>query len=217
MELFIYTFIFGVGLLIIIMLGFYIYQYLKPVFKKEPQILLQNTIELDPTFSKKYSSNEIKLPEINKGDALGVTYAFKIFLENAMENEKWGNRFDQLKPIINNFPSVYYHPYENYLEFGVEIQDNIQMNSYQTVKYNNPPLQKWLNIVVVFSSTKIQIFLDNELIITKKLKNPPIIKPRPIQIGETNNNIKGQYGPIIYWAYPLDINEISNATNLIRF
>jgi hypothetical protein len=74
-----------------------------------------------------------------------------------MENEKWGSRFDQLKPIINYFPSVYYHPFENYLEFGIEMQDNIQMTSYQTVKYNNPPLQKWLNIVVVFSSTKISM------------------------------------------------------------
>ena len=91
------------------------------------------------------------------------------------------------------------------------------MTSYQTVKYNNPPLQKWLNIVVVFSSTKIQIFLDNELIISRKLKNPPIIKPRPLQIGEVNNNIQGKYGPIIYWGYPLDINEIPSATNLLSF
>lgn len=217
MELFIYTFIFGIIILIIIMLGIYIYKYLQPKFKKEPLMLLENTVELDTTFSTKYSHNQIKLPELNKGDALGVTFAFKIYLENAMENEKWGSRFDQLKPIINYFPSIYYHPSENYLEFGVEMQDNIQMTSYQTVKYNNPPLQKWLNIVVVFSSTKIQIFLDNELIISRKLKNPPIIKPRPLQIGEVNNNIQGKYGPIIYWGYPLDINEIPNATTLLSF
>lgn len=217
MELFVYTFIFGVIILIILMLGFYIYKLLQPKFKKEPIMLLTNTIDVDPTFSKQFSYNEIKLPELNKGDALGMTFGFKIFLENAMENEKWGSRFDQLKPIINYFPSVYYHPYENYLEFGVEIQDNIQMTSYQTVKYVNPPLQKWLNIVAVFSSTRIQIFLDNELIISRKLKNPPIFKLRPLQIGETNNNIKGQYGPMVYFPYPLDINEIPNATKLISF
>jgi hypothetical protein len=211
------TFIFAIIISILVILGVYIYKYLRPKFKKEPFMLLENTVELDTTFSKKYSHNQIKLPELNKGDALGVTFAFKIYLENAMENEKWGSRFDQLKPIINYFPSVYYHPFENYLEFGIEMQDNIQMTSYQTVKYNNPPLQKWLNIVVVFSSTKIQIFLDNELIISRKLKNPPIIKPRPLQIGEVNNNLKGQYGPIIYWGYPLDINEIPNATNLLSF
>lgn len=210
------TFIFAIITSIIIILGFFLYKYLRPTFKKEPFMLLENTVELDTTFSKKYSHNQIKLPELNKGDALGVTFAFKIYLENAMENEKWGSRFDQLKPIINYFPSVYYHPSENYLEFGIEMQDNIQMTSYQTVKYNNPPLQKWLNIVVVFSSTKIQIFVDDELIVSRKLKNPPIIKPRPLQIGEVNNNLKGKYGPIIYWGYPLDINEIPNATTLLN-
>jgi hypothetical protein len=199
------------------MIGLYIYKLLQPKFKKDPIILLENTVEVDTDFSKKFSYNQIKLPEINKGDPLGVTFAFKIFLENATENEKWGSRFDQLKPIINYFPSIYYHPYENYLEFGVEIQDNVQMTSYQTIKYNNPPLQKWLNMVVVFSSTRIQVFLDNELIISRKLKNPPIIKPRSLQIGEPNNNIKGQYGPIIYFPYPLDINEIPSATKLISF
>ena len=202
----------GILLMMIIIVGI---KYFKIKFLKDPVILLQNTIIMDPTYSKKYLSNDVPIPNIEKGDELGVSIGFKIFLENAMENEKWGNRFDQLKPIINFFPSIYYHPLENYFEFGVEIKDNVQMSSYQTVKFNNPPLQKWLKIIAIFSSTKIQVYLDNELIISKKLKNSPIFTARTLQIGEENNNFKGQLGPIIYWSYPLNINEIPNAVKFL--
>ena len=213
---------FLIGLLIYGLIGIFIFmliiiaiKYFKIKFLKNPVILLDKLMIIDPTFTKIYKSNDIPLPNIDKGDELGVTIGFKIYLENAMENEKWGNRFDQLKPIVNFFPSIYYHPLENYFEFGIEIKDNIQMSSYQTVKFKDPPLQKWLHIIAVFNSTRIKIYLDNELIISKKLKNPPIFKARTLQIGEENNNLKGQLGPIIYWPYPLNTDEISKALKFL--
>ena len=215
MNFIVNLFIFGLIGILLIMIVIVALKYFKIKFLKDPVILLPKTIIMDPTYSKKYLSNDIPLPNIEKGDELGVSIGFKIYLENAMENEKWGNRFDQLKPIINFFPSIYYHPLENYFEFGVEIKDNIQMSSYQTVKFNNPPLQKWLKIIAIFNSTKIQVYLDNELIISKKLKNPPIFKAKTLQIGEENNNLKGQLGPIIYWSYPLNLNDIPNAIKFL--
>ena len=215
MNFIVNLFIFGLIGILFIMIVIVVLKYFKIKFLKDPVILLPKTIIMDPTYSKKYLSNDIPLPNIEKGDELGVSIGFKIYLENAMENEKWGNRFDQLKPIINFFPSIYYHPLENYFEFGVEIKDNVQMSSYQTVKFNNPPLQKWLKIIAIFNSTKIQVYLDNELIISKKLKNPPIFKAKTLQIGEENNNLKGQLGPIIYWSYPLNLNDIPNAIKFL--
>jgi hypothetical protein len=217
MEIVAYSFIYGGILLLIIMFIILTVRYYKLKFKKEPMKLLDSTISLEPGFIKSYSSNDIPLPDIKNGDALGVTFAFKLFLENAMENEKWGRRYDQLKPIINYYPGIRYHPYDNYLEFGIEIKDNIQMNSYQTIKYQDPPLQKWLNIVVVYSTNRIIVYLDNEIVVSKKIKNPPIIKPRPLYIGEENNNIKGFLGPIYYWSYPLEFLEIPKATQLIKY
>ena len=211
MKFIVNLFIFGLLGILFMMTIIVALKYFKIKFLKDPVILLDKTIIMDPTYSKKYLSNDIPLPNIEKGDELGVSIGFKIYLENAMENEKWGNRFDQLKPIINFFPSIHYHPLENYFEFGVEIKDNIQMSSYQTVKFNNPPLQKWLKIIAIFNSTKIQIYLDKQLIISKKLNNPPIFTARTLQICEENNNFKGQLGPIIYWPYPLDLNDVPNA------
>ena len=215
MKFIVNLFIFGLLGILLMMTIIVAIKYFKIKFLKDPVILLQNTIIMDPTYSKKYLSNDVPIPNIEKGDELGVSIGFKIYLENAMENEKWGNRFDQLKPIINFFPSIYYHPLENYFEFGVEIKDNVQMSSYQTVKFNNPPLQKWLKIIAIFNSTKIQVYLDNQLIISKKLKNPPIFTARTLQIGEENNNLKGELGPIIYWSYPLNINDIPNALKFL--
>jgi len=216
MEIVANFFIYGSILLLVIMFIILTVKYLKTSFTKPPVTLLDKVIVLNKDFVKKYNSNEIPLPNLDKGDELGITFAFKVYLENAMENEQWGRRFDQLKSIINYYPSVRYHPYDNYLEFGVEIRDNIQMNSFQTVKYQDPPLQKWLNIVVVYNSNRIIVYIDNEMVINKKLKNPMILTPRSLQIGEVNNNIMGKLGPVYYWPYPLNTNEISLATVFIQ-
>jgi hypothetical protein len=86
------------------------------------------------------------------------------------------------------------------------------MTSYQSIKYDNPPLQKWLSIIVVFSSTKILVYVNQELVINKKLKNPPIFKPSSFSIGQLNNNFKGKLNSVLYWGYPLDISEIKKAS-----
>jgi hypothetical protein len=212
------TLIYGILLILFTMGVIYVYKYFRPTFKKNPKILLENSIILeDPNFKIRFTPNDIPLPNIEKGDQLGVSFGFRVYLENAMENEKWGSRFDKLKQIIDFSPSIYYHPYDNYFEFGVEVKDNIQMTSIETLKYKDPPLQKWLNFIVVFSSTKIQVYIDNVLITSKKIKNPPIIKPRYLQIGEENNNVKGELGKIMYWPYPLDSSEIFNANKILVY
>ena len=91
------------------------------------------------------------------------------------------------------------------------------MSSYQSIKYINPPLQKWLSIIVVFTSTKILVYSNQELVINKKLKNPPVFRKNILKIGEVNNNFKGTLGNVIYWGYPLDISEIKKATWDLEF
>ncbi len=216
MEIIIRTFILGGIILLLIIVAVMVYKiYIASSFVKEPVILLKDRIVPRIDFVKKYSVNQVTLPKLENGDVLGFSYAFSIYLDNALESEKWGSRFDKLKTIIDFSPGVYYHPMENYFEFNIQIQDNVQMPSYQTIRYMNPPLQKWLNLVVVFSSNMVQVFQDNQLIITKRLRNPPIVKARSMQVGESNNNIKGQIGPIIYWPYPLRLEDIPNATKMV--
>jgi hypothetical protein len=189
-----------------------IYKYLFPGFKK-PLVKLQPVKKvLTNDYELEIKPLKINLPDVSKNDELGITFGFKIYIDNTMENENWGHRYDQLKPIINYSPSIYYHPSENYFEFNVEVKDNIQMSSFQSVKYVNPPLQKWLSIIAVFASNKILVYVNQELVISKKLKNPPFFKQNALKIGQINNNLKGTLGPVVYWGYPLDISEIQKAT-----
>ena len=193
------------------------YNYLKFKYQKPFVVLMKGTESIDKNFEKIVSANDFILPDIKNGDELGITFAFKIFIENAMENRNWGRRFDQLKTIINYSPNVYYHPQENYFSFDVEIKDNVQFKSQQSIKYDNPPLQTWLSMVVVFSSNRIQVYSNNELVVNKKLKNPPIFRTKDLKIGEKNNNFFGELGPVLYWSYPLKPNEISNASYELEF
>jgi hypothetical protein len=194
-----------------------LYNYFKFKYQKPFVVLMKGTQSIDKDFEKIVSSNDFILPDIKSGDELGITFAFKIFIENTMENRNWGRRFDQLKTIIKYSPNVYYHPLENYLSFDVELKDNVQFASTQSIKYDNPPLQTWLSIVVVFSSNRIQVYSNNELVVNKKLKNPPIFKTKDLLIGEKNNNFFGELGPVLYWGYPLKPNEISSASYELEF
>ncbi len=203
--------IYVICFILLIVVGYGLYLYITKRNKKK-SVKIMDFHEITKDFEKKVNMDKIKLPEVEKGDVLGVTFGFKIFIDNMMENENWGKRIDQLKTIINYSPGVFYHPIENYLEFVVDIKDNIQFNAKQAIKYDRPPLQKWLSIIVVFTSTKMTVYSNGEMVVNKKLKNPPIFKSDDIYIGEKNNNMKGKLGPIIFWPYPLDSSEISSAT-----
>ncbi len=211
------TFITIFVIFIMLILTRMLYNYFKFKYQKPFVVLMKGTESVNKDFEKLVSSNDFVLPDIKKGDELGVSFAFKIFIENAMENRNWGRRYDQLKTIIKFSPNIYYHPLENYLNFDVEIKDNVQFTSTQSIKYDNPPLQTWLSIVVVFSSNRIQVYSNNELVVNKKLKNPPIFKTNDLFIGEKNNNFFGQLGPVLYWSYPLKPTEISNASYELEF
>lgn len=211
------TFILIFIVLLIAILSRMLYNYLKFKYQKPFVVLMKGTESIDKNFEKIVSANDFILPDIKNGDELGITFAFKIFIENAMENRNWGRRFDQLKTIINYSPNVYYHPEENYFSFDVEIKDNVQFQSQQSIKYDNPPLQTWLSMVVVFSSNRIQVYSNNELVVNKKLKNPPIFRTKDLKIGEKNNNFFGELGPVLYWSYPLKPNEISSASYELEF
>lgn len=202
------------GLLILLGIGasWMLYKYLQNKYPTKPITLMDSTQIISPDLELQFPPSQIVLPNPKKGDQLGITYAFKLFIDGASENENWGSRFDQLKPIIRYLPSVHYHPFENYLEFGVKIQDNKFSQSYQTLKLENLPLQQWLRIVAVFSSTRIKVYLNNKLVASRTLKNPPILENQTMYIGQENNNLKGILGPIIYWSHPLDEELIIKAT-----
>ncbi len=203
-----YVVIFFITMVIVIVL----YNKFKFRYKKPLTILMEGTKNIDKDFEKLVLSNQIMLPDIKNGDDLGMSFAFKIFIDNAMENRNWGRRFDQLKSIIKYSPSIHYHPLENYFSFGVEVKDNVQFVSIQSVKYIDPPLQTWLSIVVIFSSNRIQVYSNGELVVNKKLRNPPIFKSKDLNVGEKNNNFFGKLGPVLFWPYPLNPTEVPNAT-----
>jgi hypothetical protein len=208
-------YIFAYVLIVLLLIGviWFIYKYFQDKYPKQPMILLNKSQILQKEFNRSFPPSQYVLPDPLNGDILGITYGFKLFIEAAAENEDWGRRFDQLKPIIKYSPGVYYHPSENYLQFSVTIQKSKYANrSIQTLKVKDVPIQKWLKIIVVYSSNRIKVYFNGILVASRKLENPPILEPKFLYIGEENNNIKGILGPVVYWPYPLEETLIAKAT-----
>lgn len=206
-------FMIGLSILLVIGIVWYTYKYINKVYPRKSINLLDEPTIIETSFERKYPPSQLVIPKPKKGERLGVTFGFKLFIEGASENENWGRRFDQLKPIIKFNPSIYYHPSDNYLEFGVQIQDTKFSKSNQTLKVHDLPVQKWLRVVAVFASNRIKVYINGKLIASRKLKNPPILENQYLSVGEENNNLKGILGPVIYWPYPLEDHLIQTATN----
>ena len=203
-------------IILLLVLVSYIYLYFKPKYIKSPVMLMKEKTVVNKDFNLFFQPSEIEIPEVDLDKSLntgtGITIGFNIYLANAMENEGWGSRFDQLKTIINFPPNISYNPAENYFEFSVKIKDNIGIETFQTIKLDEIPLQRWLSVIVVYNSNRINVYIDGELKLSKKLKNPIIFRKNVLNIGETNNNIIGGLGNVMYWSYPLSEKEINYAT-----
>jgi hypothetical protein len=81
------TFILIFIVLLIAILIRMLYNYLKFKYQKPFVVLMRGTESIDKNFEKLVSANDFILPDIKNGDELGITFAFKIFIENAMEIE----------------------------------------------------------------------------------------------------------------------------------
>lgn len=211
------VFVYGIIILMVVIGIWLFYKYLQGKFQKKPLYLMEKTQTMEPDFQIEIPPSNIPLPDTEKGDLLGMTFAFKMYIKNAMENENWGQRYNQLKPVINYSPGIAYHPSENYMEFSIKVKDNLYMDSIQTIRMTDVPLQKWLYFVVVFASNRIRIYLNGEMVISKKIKNPPIFEAKNMYIGELNNNFMGQLGNVVYWNYPMENELIPDAIDMISY
>ena len=129
---------------------------------------------------------------------------------NIPSNFIWKSSFTKNKPIIANggSPNIYYNPSKNELVIKFEMLDTNNMPFYKDIIIKNIKLQSWHEYTLVAKGRNISFYIDKQLEYSYILPGVPILQKGGLKLGERNNNFLGKVANVIYYNYPLAMNQI---------
>jgi hypothetical protein len=143
---------------------------------------------------------------------LNFTLSWKMKINNIPSNFIWNSSFQKNKPIILNggCPNIYYNPSQNKLLIQFTYLNTHMQPMFKDIYLKEIKVQKWIHFIVVVKSRQINIFEDGELKYSYLLETVPIMPEGSLEMGQKNNNFLGKIKELVYYNYPLKMNEIPN-------
>jgi len=209
----------------LILLYNYLPKLVDYVDKKDGVVLLQDGVFLDKPLiigtSKILEIPESNLENNNYPIVYEKNYSFSmwIYLKNQPSNF---SSYSQETPIFDfgeGKPKITY--YNN-------IKDEVHKNKY-IIYFTDKnysvlaheitlPLQKWNNFVFNYSSSKVNLFVNGELVKSFKFtnNNPHIVATDNITVG-SENGLDGAICNVRYYPYNLSISHITSSYNLLMY
>jgi len=196
-----------VKIIIGLLISYIMYLVAKHYYYKYNVIEYKEFIKNETLFDEDYVSvvdrSEIFDPSVN------FSISWKMKIANIPSNFLWNSSYDQGKPIIMNggCPNIYYKPVDNILTFEFEMLDTQLQPLYKNIYLKDVPVQTWFTIVVVVESRRANIFLNGDLKYSYLLPTVPLKPKGQFKLGSINNNFLGKINNVVYYNYPMDINE----------
>lgn len=203
---------FVIGFLVICI--FFVLRYLYIVLTTDyvdgPFVVEPKHLEVTMPYQHVHRQSVYQMPKSRHKHGYGLTVAFMLKIKPEPENFGWGSDPNQDKVIFerNHAPNIYYHPIKNYLEVEVVNQSQLDMRNYQTFRLENFPVQSLVEVCIVIDNRKIIFYINKRVVHVGVLDNIPIYEPGDMRVGKSGNNIAGHLGPVFYWNYPLNLNQI---------
>lgn len=176
-------------------------------FKVNGKQLLKNPIYLN---KKKDIGNFEDFKNKNISDLkFKYNYAISCWIYINPQPPNTNQNYNQFTSIFNysGKPNITYQGNNNTLKINL-LQEDGDIEIYKT---NDFLLQKWNNIIINYSGGTLDIFINGNLVVSKKSIIPYMAVDK-ITTGETNG-IEGGICNIQYFSKKLDINEINKIYN----
>jgi hypothetical protein len=166
--------------------------------------LIKNETHFAEDFKKVINRADIFKPNLN------FTLSWKMKINNIPSNFIWNSSFQNNKPIILNggCPNIYYNPSENKLLIQFTYLDTHMQPMFKDIYITEIKIQKWVHYVITVKGRQVNIFEDGELKYSYLLATIPIMPEASLEMGQKNNNFLGKVKDIVYYNYPLKMNEI---------
>ena len=179
--------------IILIILGIisvlYILVKAHKLFYGDYKRIIKNTTSAKNTIT--ISSEQFKMSSPNNGLAFSVS--FWLFIDD------WNYKFMNEKNIIEkgNF-KVLLSPRNNNLVVEVPIYNNSNKSS-ETINFNNIPLQKWINVVIILENRHIDLWINGKLYNSRHLSNLPLIEDNAAIKLFNNGGFGGHISKLFVW------------------
>lgn len=190
-----------------IIIGYLIYYVVKHYFNKNNNnqiTLLDQITYFDESYSNSIKRTDIFPPNVN------YSISWKMKVSNIPSNFIWKSSFTKSKPIIQNggSPNIYYNPSDNTLIIKFELLDTNSAPFYKDIVIKNIKLQKWNSYVLVAKGRNISFYINGLLEYSYLLPAVPLIQKGNLKFGEKENNFLGKIANVVYYNYPLEMNQI---------
>jgi len=157
------------------------------------EVLLNNKFYLSNTIYKLSKRDRLTVP--NERNTIIISW--HMHLPNIGGEFYWSSNYTKDKPIIRigRSPHVYFNVKENKLKIICNYQYSPFANQYPIIEVPDINLQKWSVYTIFIQNTKVKVYIDGVLVLSRKLDKAIEIddyKSSEIQIGEVNNNILGK-------------------------
>tara|TARA_B110000211_G_scaffold14212_2_gene14947 strand:+ start:5045 stop:5749 length:705 start_codon:yes stop_codon:yes gene_type:complete len=129
-----------------------------------------NIVEFPRDATKKFTA-PYKLTKFSQvGEGLNFAQSFWIYVKD------WNYRFMNEKFILNKGGFlIYLGAKNNNLYIEIPVLNNTKP---ERIVYENLPIQKWVNIVVLLENRYLDIWLNGKLYHSRHLENVPDLKPK---------------------------------------
>ena len=156
-----------------------------------------------PHDGKKSFTASHKLTKFSQvGRGLNFTQSFWIYIND------WNYRFMNEKFILNKGGFLIYLGSKNnnlYIEIPV-----LNKTRPTQIVYENLPIQKWINIVVLLENRYIDVWLNGKLYHSRHLENVPNLKPKSDIEYLNNGGFSGYISRVYHYKNNISKSKIKN-------
>ena len=209
-----------IAVIVLILLYYYYYYYYLPaqnnIGKYQIKILtdeIHMNNEYDNSFLIKNlipNRDTLYVPKLG----YGLSFIWDMYIPNNGGSDKWQHSYNILKPILamNDSPQISYHPKKNYLSIILKYRNNPFYAQYTEIKYTKIKQQKWSKYILIINGRNIQLYIDNQIVLSQNLPSLPVIYDinSEIILGKKKNNFLGKIRNLILIPYPISANEIQS-------
>lgn len=158
---------------------------------------------------------------VNEDQGMEFTWATWFWindLDNADKNNykkifSKGSTVNDSDDFLMNSPGLYLAPNTNELHVVLNTfyQDkDTTGNPYETIKIDNIPIKKWVNVIIRVQNNTVDVYLNGTLVKRKNMDKVPKQNYGDIFVGHNSTGMNGYLSSLRYFNYGIDVSKIQD-------
>ena len=193
------------GIIVLLLIGFFIYKWYTNIWSKYVHMQLIKGM-IDGNKPKKFLNIINESPQ---NESRSMTLSFWLNIHGLSAKDKNVTNYILHYEKHKDFFSVIYGDVLNTKENNLTIRFKLFENEEDYIKSEEIELQKWFNVIIIIQNRNIDLYIDNKLIRSRKLKQLPIMENNGTLNVAYGNGFEGKISNLEYFNWPLTYSDRS--------